>query len=177
MGVLSSVNVTFFRVAFLSFLAFACLKDVNMVLSNPSVLLFTHSMGLPALILPSHSAQLGLVSVLFGLLATHDFIPLLEKNRMFFESIVPIRLMFFFILTALSYYMEGNLYIHNNAVFIYGFCEVWMNFLIFSAIRDEKNEDFKRANRILAEDQMLYEEDAELSGAELEEIENSSAEE
>lgn len=52
-----------------------------------------------------------------------------------------------------------------------------MNFLIFSAIRDEKNEDFKRANRILAEDQMLYEEDAELSGAELEEIENSSAEE
>ncbi|CUS24835.1 LAQU0S20e00936g1_1 [Lachancea quebecensis] len=177
MGVLSSVNVTFFRVAFLSFLAFACLRDVNMVLNNPSVLLFTHSMRLPALILPSHSAQLGLVSMLFGLLATHDFIPLLERNKMFFESIVPIRLMFFFILTALSYYMEENLYIHNNAVFIYGFCEVWMNFLIFSALRDERNEEFKRSNRILAEDQMLPEEDDEQSGSELEEMGDTSAEE
>ncbi|SCU77518.1 LADA_0A00870g1_1 [Lachancea dasiensis] len=151
MAVLSSVNVTYFRVGFLSFLAFACIKDVNIILSNQSVLMFTQAMHLPALTLSSYSAQLGLFAIIFGLMALHDLVPLLEQNKMFFESIVPLRLMLFFILTTISYYVESNLFVHNNAVFIYGFCEVWINFLIFSALRDEKNEEFKKANRIVLE--------------------------
>lgn len=177
MAILSSVNVTLFRVAFLSFVAFACLKDVNMILSNSSVLVFTHAMHLPALTLSSYSAQLGLVSMLFGLMAVHDLIPLLEKNTMFFESIVPLRLMFFFIVTGLSYVLEGNLFLHNNAVFIYGFCEVWLNFLIFTALREERNEDFKRSKQVLLEDENLAESDDQSDEGQIEEIDDDRSEE
>lgn len=152
MGMLSSVNLIFARSAFLLFLAFSCLKDVNIILENPSVLLLTQAMDLPALVLSAYSAQLGLFSLFFFLMAVNDIIPLLEKNTKYFQSIVPLRSMIFFIITALSYYWQDNLYIHNNAVFIYSFCELWINFLIFSAVREERVEEFKTRNEITLEE-------------------------
>ncbi|CEP60755.1 Ilm1p LALA0_S01e18206g [Lachancea lanzarotensis] len=182
MGVLSSVNITFFRVGYLSFLAFACLKDVNLILSNASFLMFTKAMNLPALVIPSYSAQLGLFAVVFSLLALQDFIPLIERNTMYFESVVSLRLFFFFALTTYAYCVPGNLFLHNNAVVIYGGCEIWMNFLIFTALRDEKNERFKEANRVTLDDEPeVLEPLTELEGAEAdaraEDSSNSSDEE
>lgn len=160
MGVLSSFNVIFVRITFLSTLAFFCLKDVNIMLKHSFVVVLTQAMNLPALTLSSHSAQLGLFSILFILMATNDLIPLLEKNKKYFESIVPVRLMLFFVLTGLSYYLEDNLYLHNNAVFIYSFCEVWINFLIFSAVREERNSDIERDNQFM-DSQLIGEEESE----------------
>ncbi|SCU85607.1 LAFA_0D16666g1_1 [Lachancea sp. 'fantastica'] len=182
MGLLSSVNITFFRVGFLAFLAFACLKDVNIILSNASFLMFTKAMNLPALVMPSYSAQLGLFAVVFSLMALQDFIPLLERNTTYFESIVSLRLFFFFAITAYGYCVSGNLFLHNNAVVIYGACEIWINFLIFTALRDEKNERFKVANRVVLEDEPeVLEPLTEQEGAELdaraEELGSSSDEE
>ncbi|SCU85295.1 LAME_0D00826g1_1 [Lachancea meyersii CBS 8951] len=181
MAVLSSVNVTFFRVGFLSFLAFACLKDVNIILTNPSILMFTQALNLPVLTMSSYSAQLGLFAAVFSLMAIQDLVPLLEQNTQFFESVVPIRLFFFFLLTAYAYCRAGNLFLHNNAVIIYGGCEVWINFLIFSAVRDEKNERFKLSNRVTLEDEPeflepLTELEASEMAAQVEES-NSSEEE
>ncbi|SCV02082.1 LAMI_0G15742g1_1 [Lachancea mirantina] len=168
MALLSSVNIVYLRVAFLCFLSYACLKDVSMILDNASFLVLTHAMQLPALNLAATSAQLGLFAVIFGLMALHDLIPLLETNRMYFQSIVPTRLLFFFVIAGMSYFLETNFYFHNNAVFIYAFVEVWMNFLIFSAIREEKNEDFKQGHRVTgATEDAAYDEDR-LSAEELE---------
>lgn len=110
------------------------------------MLVLTQAMNLPALQMSPYSAQLGIVSFLFALSAINDLIPLLEKNTRHFQSVVPFRLMIFFIVTGLSFLLQDNLYLHNNAVFVYGFCEVWMNFLIFVALRDERNDDTAATN-------------------------------
>ncbi|CAH00638.1 Ilm1 [Kluyveromyces lactis] len=146
MGLLSSVNVTYFRIVFLLGLAYLSVTDVNAILGNSLVLVLTQAMDLPALQIPQQSAQLGLFSLLLGLSAVHDLLPLLENNKKHFQAVVPFRLMIFFVLTALSVFMNNNLYLHNNAIFVYGFCEVWMNFLIFVALRDERNDDFATGN-------------------------------
>ncbi|SSD59704.1 uncharacterized protein SCODWIG_01465 [Saccharomycodes ludwigii] len=114
-------------------------------------------MNLPALVLSPYSAQLGVFSYLFALVAITDLIPLLERNYMFFESIVPFRLMIFFLVTATSFVMKDNLYLHNNVVFVYGFVEIWLNFLAFSALREEKNERFANEKRIIAADYLSEE--------------------
>ncbi|CDO93749.1 unnamed protein product [Kluyveromyces dobzhanskii CBS 2104] len=146
MGVLSSVNVTYFRIVFLLGLSYLIVTDVNAVLGNNFVMMLTQAMDLPALQIPQQSAQLGLFSLFFGLFAAHDLLPLLENNKKHFQAVVPFRLMVFFIITALSILLKDNLYLHNNAIFVYGFCEVWINFLIFVALRDERNDEFAANN-------------------------------
>lgn len=160
MAAISSVNGLFFRVAFLFTLSFLCFKDVNSILQNSYMMVFTQAMNLPALTLSQYSAQLGLFGTLFLFASASDFIPLLENNKKYFNSIVPFRLFLFFGITALSYLWESNLYLHNNAVFTYCFIEVWINFVILGALRDERNEEFKRLNQF-ANDALIIEEEEE----------------
>lgn len=96
-------------------------------------------MDLPALQMSRYSAQLGLFGVVFALLAVCDLVPLLEDNKQYFFSMVPTRLTIFFILTTVSYWGQDYYYLHNNVVFIYSFVEVWLNFLIYNSIREERN--------------------------------------
>ncbi|BAO41723.1 Protein ILM1 [Kluyveromyces marxianus] len=146
MGLLSSVNVTYFRIVFLFGLAYLSVANVDAILSNNLLMVLTQAMDLPALQISPYSAQLGLISLLFALSAIHDLIPLLENNKKHFQSVVPFRLMIFFIMSSLSILLTNNLYLHNNVMFVYGFCEIWMNFLIFVALRDERNNDFAKEN-------------------------------
>lgn len=92
MAILSSFNLLFLRISFLLTLAFYCLKDVNVILNNSYFDVLTQAMDLPAIQMSRFSGQLGLFSVLFVLLAINDLIPLLEDNRQYFFSMVPVRL-------------------------------------------------------------------------------------
>lgn len=141
MAILSSFNLLFIRISFLLTLAFYCLKDVNIILNNSYFDVLTQAMNLPAIQMSRFSGQLGFFSVLFVLLAINDLIPLLEDNRQYFFSIIPVRLTGFFILTTVSYWGQDYYYLHNNVVFIYSFVEVWLNFLIYTSIREERNAD------------------------------------
>ena len=141
MAILSSFNLLFIRISFLLALAFYCLKDVNIILNNSYFDVLTQAMNLPAIQMSRFSGQLGFFSVLFVLLAINDLIPLLEDNRQYFFSIIPVRLTGFFILTTVSYWGQDYYYLHNNVVFIYSFVEVWLNFLIYTSIREERNAD------------------------------------
>ncbi|EHN01608.1 Ilm1p [Saccharomyces cerevisiae x Saccharomyces kudriavzevii VIN7] len=114
-------------------------------------------MNLPELTLSRYNGQLGLFAILFVLNGIHDLIPLLENNVKYFQSIVPVRLLIFFILTGTSYLWESNFYIHNNSVFIYCFAEVWINFLLYNAVREEKNEEFKRLNQFVVNEEDIEE--------------------
>ncbi|QHS74344.1 Ilm1p [Saccharomyces paradoxus] len=154
---LNSTNVAFFRVAFLFTIAFFCLKNVNSILQNTYFLVLTEAMNLPQLTLSRYNGQLGLFALLFALNGIQDLIPLLENNVKYFQSIVPFRLLIFFILTGISYLWESNFYVHNNSVFIYCFAEVWINFLLYNAIREEKNEDFKRLNQFMVSEEDIEE--------------------
>ena len=154
---LNSTNIAFFRVAFLFTIAFFCLKNVNSILQNTYFIVLTQAMNLPQLTLSRYSGQLGLFALLFTLNGVHDLIPLLENNVKYFQSVVPVRLLIFFILTSISYLWESNFYVHNNSVFIYCFAEVWINFLLYNAIREEKNEEFKRLNQFMVNDEDIEE--------------------
>ncbi|CCK70256.1 Ilm1p KNAG_0D05180 [Huiozyma naganishii CBS 8797] len=165
MGVLSSVNVLFVRIAFLFTLSYLVLKDVNIILENSYLEILSQSMNLPAIAMNKYSAQLGMVSMLFVTLALGDLVPLLEDNKMYFGSAVPVRLLIFFVVTGLSYIWEGNLYIHNNVVFAYSFVEVWLNFIIYNSLREEKMETFKAKSQVMAASELLDEDDVVAAAA------------
>ncbi|CCF55759.1 hypothetical protein KAFR_0A03240 [Kazachstania africana CBS 2517] len=152
MAALNSVNTLFFRIVFLLTISFFCFKDINVILENSYFQTFTDAMNLPSLTLSKYNAQLGLFGVLFAYLALLDFIPLLENNTMYFYSIVPVRMLLFFVFTTLSYMWESNLYLHNNSVFVYSFSEVWINFIIYSALREEKNNEVNQRSKFINEE-------------------------
>lgn len=155
MAILSSFNLLFIRISFLLTLAFYCLKDVNIILNNSYFDVLTQAMNLPAIQMSRFSGQLGFFSVLFVLLAINDLIPLLEDNRQYFFSIIPVRLTGFFILTTVSYWGQDYYYLHNNVVFIYSFVEVWLNFLIYTSIREERNADVIVQKKAQSEAELL----------------------
>ncbi|AGO10620.1 AaceriABR166Cp [[Ashbya] aceris (nom. inval.)] len=168
MAVFSHVTVIYARIGFLLTLAFFSVKDVELILNHSFIIILARAMNLPELHIPRHSAQLGMVSVLFFLLAVSDLLPLLENNLAYFDSLVPFRLLAFFILALVSYLRESNLYFHNNAVFVYCFCEIIMHFMIYTAIKDEQSgANTQRLGDTTAED--------EASEDELEELVSSTA--
>ncbi|SJM88229.1 related to protein ILM1 [Zygosaccharomyces bailii] len=170
MAALSSVNGLFLRITFLLSISFFCFKNVNSILENSYVIILTQSMRLPMLTMSPYSGQLGTFGILFLMLAFSDLLPLLESNRKYFYSIVPARLTIYFVLTALSYLWTSNLYLHNNAVFLLCFNEVWMNFVIYGAIREERNEEFKRSSQFINNSELLEEEEEEEREEEAEEL-------
>lgn len=125
------------------------------------MIILTHSMNLPMLTMSPYSGQLGTFGILFLMLAFSDLLPLLESNRKYFYSIVPARLLVYFVLTALSYLWTSNLFLHNNAVFLFCFNEVWMNFVIYGSIREERNEEFKRTGQFTNNAEILEDDDVE----------------
>ncbi|KAK5960761.1 Ilm1p PWA37_002198 [Arxiozyma heterogenica] len=155
MAILSSFNLLFLRISLLLTLAFYCLKDVNIILNNSYFDVLTQAMNLPAIQMSRFSGQLGFFSVLFVLLAINDLIPLLEDNKQYFFSVVPVRLTVFFILTTVSYWGQDYYYLHNNVVFIYSFAEVWLNFLIYTSIREERNADIIIQKKALSEAELI----------------------
>lgn len=87
--------------------------------------------------LNEYSPVFGIISVLFLVIAFSDLIPLMGSNVAYFESAVPFRLFLFFGLATYCY-VGSSFYICNGLVFVYSFAEVWFNFLIYAALRDEK---------------------------------------
>lgn len=59
------------------------------------------------------------------------------------------------------------MYLHNNAVFAYGFIEIWTNFLIFTSLREERNTRFEEKERVLAADYYKYDENTPADQQEL----------
>jgi len=125
-------------------------------------------MDLPQLTMSQYSAQLGLFGVLFGMLAFTDLIPLLEDNKTYFYSIVPIRLLAYFVIATLSYTWKSNLFLHNNVIFIYCFSEIWINFVIYNSLREEKEVFFRSEEKKRYIDESIDDEDEAFGTATLE---------
>ena len=137
----TSKTILYARVVFFFFLFYFAAVNPGYLLGSHFLLLLGQAMELP-MILPvietdGDSVFYGIISLLFGLQAVGDLIPLLAENVDYFETIVPTRLTIFFFLAAYAY-ISKSLTFGNNAVFVYSFFEVWFNFLIFNNLRDEK---------------------------------------
>lgn len=137
----TSKTILYARVVLLIALAYFLAVDPSMILESHFILLLGQAMELPML-LPttkneSDSVLYGFISVLFGIQAISDLIPILADNVQHFETLVPTRLAIFFCLAAYSY-MSTDLLLGNNVVFVYSFFEIWLNFLAYNNLRDER---------------------------------------
>lgn len=145
MQFLSAKAVIYIRVlALVAFLFFLVKNPATFFNSNFTILL-GEAMRLPMIQVTQGNPLFGLLSLFVGLFALSDLVPVMAENISHFETFVPIRLGFFFILATFCMISEYSL-IANNVVFTYSFMEVWLNFLIFTNLRDEK---YQRAKEFL----------------------------
>ncbi|KAI5967452.1 hypothetical protein KGF57_000395 [Candida theae] len=161
MQFLNAKSLLYIRVVALFVLAYYLVQDPEGLCSAGFVILLGQAMQVPALHLNSNSPVLGMLSVLVSTQALSDLIPLIAENWHYFETLVPVRLFFSFMLTAYMYFVPTSK-ISNSLVATYAMFEVWVNFLIYNNLRDEKFYRMKKfveenANAIKqAQDDKVY---------------------
>lgn len=137
MQFLTAKTLLYVRVLFLTFLCFYLVTDPEYLGNAGFVMLLGQAMEVKYAPLQESNPIIGLVVLFLGINALTDLIPLLADNLDFFETIVPTRLTVYFALAAYSY-IGNSQYFSTSVVFVYCFLEVWINFLIFNNLRDEK---------------------------------------
>lgn len=142
MQFLTSRAVIYIRVILLLTAAFWVATDAKTLFHSNFVLLLGEAMRLPIIPVDPKSPANGMIALVLGLNALTDLVPCMADNVEFFDTLIPTRLFGFFMLTAYVYLVEDRI-ISNNVTFVYAFLEVWINFLIFNNLRDEKYNRLK----------------------------------
>ncbi|EGW34922.1 uncharacterized protein SPAPADRAFT_131630 [Spathaspora passalidarum NRRL Y-27907] len=142
MQFLTAKTILYARVIFLLAIAFYLVKDPEFLSTSGFVVLLGQAMQVPILHLDKTSPVLGIASIAFGSLAVGDVIPLLAENTVYFESVVPIRVAGYFILAGYVYIVPTSIF-SNSLVVTFAFFEIWLNFLIYNNLRDEKYYNMK----------------------------------
>ena len=137
MQFLNSKSLLYIRIIVHFVLAYYLVENPEGLASAGFVILLGQAMQVPILHLSSNSPVLGLLAVVVSTLAISDLIPLLAENWNHFESLVPVRLFFYFIVTTYVYFVP-NSKISNSLVATYSMFEIWANFLTYNNLRDEK---------------------------------------
>lgn len=147
MQFLTSKTLLYIRCAFLLWLAFYLLKSPLTICSVNFSILLGQAMRLAIVEVSANNPLFGIISVFLTASAISDLIPVLSENHTYFDTVIPVRLGFFFILGAFCMLSDYGL-VANNLVFTYSFLEIWIHFLIFNNLRDEK---YYRAKKYLEE--------------------------
>lgn len=139
----SSKSLLYIRIIAHFVLAYYLVQNPEGLASAGFVILMGQAMQVPILHLSSSSPVLGMLAVLVSTQAISDLVPLLAENWNHFETLVPVRLFFYFLITAYVYFVPTSK-ISNSLVATYSMFEVWANFLIYNNLRDEKYHRMKK---------------------------------
>lgn len=137
MQFLTAKTVLYIRVAVLSVIAFLMMKLPQLVAASGAVVLMGQAMQVPIIKVDGKNDLTGMVLLLLGILVLSDVIPLLADNIEYFATVVPTRLSLYFVLSAYIYFFPSPS-LGNNLVLTFAFLEIWLNFLAFNNLRDEK---------------------------------------
>lgn len=137
MQFLTAKTVLYLRVGALSLAAFLLLKSPTVLLNANFMVLLGQAMNLPIVQVSSNNPLLGILAMFIALLAMSDLIPVMAENVAYFETLIPVRLSFFFVLGSFCLVSDYSA-VANNVIFSYSFIEIWLNFLIYNNLRDEK---------------------------------------
>ncbi|GEQ68778.1 hypothetical protein JCM33374_g2447 [Metschnikowia sp. JCM 33374] len=137
MQFLTAKTVLYLRVAGLTFIAFLLLKNPVKVANANITVLLGQAMNLPIVQATPGNPLFGILAVFVASSVLGDLIPIFAENIAYFETLVPTRLLFFFVLGSFCLISDYGL-IANNLVFSYSFLEIWLNFLVYNNLRDEK---------------------------------------
>ncbi|CAN3359155.1 hypothetical protein DICA3_D15632 [Diutina catenulata] len=142
MQFLTAKAVLYIRVLYLLAITYTLGFDPEYLGTIGIVVLLGQAMRVPLVFLEKANPLNGVLAFAFAMLALADLVPLLSENLAYFETIVPIRTFVFFAVGAYCYLVESV--ISNSLVFTYVFFEIWLNFLIYNNLRDEKYYRFKK---------------------------------
>ncbi|KAI5955791.1 hypothetical protein KGF54_001293 [Candida jiufengensis] len=137
MQFLTGKSLLYIRILVLLIIAYYLVKDPDALSSAGFVILLGQAMQVPILKLNPNNQLIGLLSIFIVTTSLTDLIPLIAENWSFFETLVPTRLTFYFIITAYIYFVPFSI-ISNSLIITYTMFEIWINFLIYNNLRDEK---------------------------------------
>lgn len=143
MQFLTAKTILYARIVWLLYITYSLAFDPKSLSTIGFVILLGQAMDVKFVILEDTNPMLGITSLLFALLTLTDLIPILSENLPYFESMIPIRTIIFFIIGAYSYLAKQSI-LSNNLIFTYSFFEIWLNFLIYNNLRDEKYYRLKK---------------------------------
>lgn len=143
MQFLTAKSVLYIRLVILLFITYTLSFNPASISSIGYVILLGQAMDLKLILLQENNPLIGVLVILFTYMIISDLIPLLSENLDYFNSIIPIRTMLFFIIGAYSYLIKSSV-LSNNLIFTYAFLEIWLNFLIYNNLRDEKYYRMKK---------------------------------
>lgn len=160
MQFLTAKTVIYIRVAVLTWISFLLLKNPKAVTMANFTILLGEAMQLPVVQVTDTNPLFGVLAIFITSSAIADLIPAVAENIAYFETLVPTRLLFHFFLGAFCLISDYGL-IANNLVFLYAFFEIWLNFLIYNNLRDEK---YYRAKKYLEEhgDELIEQDNAQV---------------
>ena len=131
------------RAATYILLSVLCFKNISALTTNNSLVTFSIAMRLPQVVINESSIIVGILSVFLFNIGLLDLLSLIHYGKIkahFYKDFVFIRLTSAFVITFISYFNKVNFKWHNNFVFLYGFIELWFNFIIYNCIKEELND-------------------------------------
>lgn len=160
MQFLTASTLLYARVAVFVWFAFLLVKSPLTLTESNIVMLLGQAMHLPTVQISESNPLLGISAIFLAMISIADVVPLLAENIAYFETVVPTRLMFTFVLGSFCLASDFGL-VANNLVFSYAFLEIWFNFLIYNNLKSEK---YYRAKKFLEEhaDEIREQADAQI---------------
>lgn len=143
MQFLTAKTLIYARIAILTTVSYVFVKDPTIITSSGFVMLLGQAMEVQFAKVDPSNPLLGFVALILFALALCDLVPIMAENLDHFDSLVPSRLAFYFCLCAYTYFAKLSI-VSNSLVFTYSFLEIWLNFLIYNNLRDEKYYRMKK---------------------------------
>ena len=118
------------------FFAFFALNDLIVVVSLLNVPIFKNiNSQTPTLVIDENNNRIDPNDS--ENLDRYEFNTSNKLYYIYFENLIPFRLMVLFIIIFYSYF-SANYYFFNNLIILYCFLEIWINFMIYNSLKQEK---------------------------------------
>jgi uncharacterized membrane protein len=160
MAWISSTTVIYLHSCLLFTVAFYLVKDPSQFVDSTFLLVFGEAMRLDHGQLSGSDSVKSLIVVILGLLGITDIVQLIQDNKVYFESIIPVRLTLAFGFAGYGYAVETSVF-HEDTVFVFLFMEIWFHFVIYNVVRQEKHERNKRYEQKLEQELLEIQQDDE----------------
>lgn len=142
MAWLSSVTAIYLHSCVLFTAAFYLLRGSYEFLNSPLVIVLGQAMLMNRGTISADKGGgqvMGIISLLLAAIGLTDVSQLVERNHVYFESVIPTRLLVSFALAGYGYLFETS-FLHDDLVFTLLCVEIWFHFVIYNVVREEKHD-------------------------------------
>ncbi|ODQ67599.1 hypothetical protein NADFUDRAFT_50023 [Nadsonia fulvescens var. elongata DSM 6958] len=143
MALLNGKTLIILRSSFLWTLAYFLLVDPRAVSGYSALVLFAQAMQLRLVEFSPNNPVVPILGAFLMFQGIADILPLSGDYLSHFDLIIPFRLCAYFALGAFCYLKKYAL-LSNSFVFFFSMVEITLNFFIYKAIREERNDNIAK---------------------------------